>query len=322
LRLLQYVEGIKAFRGVAFLIPTNALASLATIGLTAEQAAAVADMLRAVEDATRAEANSAIEARRASESARTRRYRERGGGDIPPELRDAVFKRDGFRCVYCESADHLQCDHDIPVSKGGETTLGNLVTACRVCNARKKDRDRKAFVRGMSKGNPRTSEDNRETSADTPAPNREVSPTPPLEINPTPTTSLRSVSVSAREAFDRFWSVWPNKVGRPSAERSFAKVAAEVDAIVSGVAAYVREKPADRPWLNPATFLNQRRWEDRPAAPPCGARAGPNGSKQSRLDRDADYIRKMMGTDDEPRPNQAPDFFDGPTIDAVATRVS
>lgn len=160
------------------------------------------------------------------------------------------------------------------------------------------------------------------TARDPPAPNREVSPTPPLEINPTPTTSLRSVSVSAREAFDRFWSVWPNKVGRPSAERSFAKVAAEVDAIVSGVAAYVREKPADRPWLNPATFLNQRRWEDRPAAPPCGARAGPNGSKQSRLDRDADYIRKMMGTDDEPRPNQAPDFFDGPTIDAVATRVS
>jgi hypothetical protein len=178
--------------------------------------------------------------------------------------------------------------------------------------AEKADQRRRATVARQSTDSPATS----------PAPNREVSPTPPLEINPTPTTSLRSVSVSAREAFDRFWSVWPNKVGRPSAERSFAKVAAEVDAIVSGVAAYVREKPADRPWLNPATFLNQRRWEDRPAAPPCGARAGPNGSKQSRLDRDADYIRKMMGTDDEPRPNQAPDFFDGPTIDAVATRVS
>ncbi len=178
--------------------------------------------------------------------------------------------------------------------------------------AEKADQRRRATVARLSTDSPATS----------PAPNREVSPTPPLEINPTPTTSLRSVSVSAREAFDRFWSVWPNKVGRPSAERSFAKVAAEVDAIVSGVAAYVREKPADRPWLNPATFLNQRRWEDRPAAPPCGARAGPNGSKQSRLDRDADYIRKMMGTDDEPRPNQAPDFFDGPTIDAVATRVS
>ncbi len=229
------------------MIPTNALASLATIGLTTEQASAVADMLRAVEDATRAEANSAIDARRASDRARKERQRHGKSRDI--------------------TGQHV-------------------------------------------------------TERDTPLPNREVSPTPPLEINPTPTTLLRSVSVSAREAFDRFWSVWPNKVGRPSAERSFAKVAAEVDAIVCGVAAYVRDKPADRPWLNPATFLNQRRWEDRPAAPPCGARAGPNGSKQSRLDRDADYIRKMMGTDDEPRPNQAPDFFDGPTIDAVATRVS
>ena len=39
-------------------------------------------------------------------------------------------------------------------------------------------------------------------------------------------------------------------------------------------------------------------------------------------DRDAECIRKLMETDDEPRPSQAPYFFDGTTIDAVATRVS
>ena len=76
-----------------------------------------------------------------------------------------------------------------------------------------------------------------------------------------------------KRAFDRFWNVWPNRVGKPAAERSFAKVAGEVEAIIAGVAAYVRDKPADRPWLNPATFLNQRRWEDAPAALPQG---GPN----------------------------------------------
>jgi hypothetical protein len=27
----------------------------------------------------------------------------------------------------------------------------------------------------------------------------------------------------------------------------------------------MREKPADRQWLNPDTFLNQQRWEDKPA---------------------------------------------------------
>ena len=69
-----------------------------------------------------------------------------------------------------------------------------------------------------------------------------------------------------KRAFDRFWNAWPNRVGKPAAERSFAKVADELDAILAGVAAYVRDKPADRPWLNPATFLNQRRWEDAPAS--------------------------------------------------------
>ena len=51
------------------------------------------------------------------------------------------------------------------------------------------------------------------------------------------------------------------------------------------------------------------------------AKAQPN-SRQARIDRDAECIRRYMGTDDEPRPSQAPDFFDGATIDAVATRIS
>lgn len=67
------------------------------------------------------------------------------------------------------------------------------------------------------------------------------------------------------DAFARFWQAWPNKVGKPAAERAFKKVAHELDDILAGIDRYVRSKPADRPWLNPATFLNQRRWEDQPA---------------------------------------------------------
>jgi hypothetical protein len=70
---------------------------------------------------------------------------------------------------------------------------------------------------------------------------------------------------SAADAFNRFWSVWPHKVGKPDAARSFLRVAGEVDAIISGVERYIRDKPPDRSWLNPGTFLNQRRWEDQPA---------------------------------------------------------
>jgi hypothetical protein len=67
------------------------------------------------------------------------------------------------------------------------------------------------------------------------------------------------------DAFHRFWSAWPNKVGKPAAERAFAKHAHEIDAILEGVRRYIDAKPPERPWLNPATFLNQRRWEDEPA---------------------------------------------------------
>lgn len=66
-------------------------------------------------------------------------------------------------------------------------------------------------------------------------------------------------------SFERFWSAFPNKVGKPAALKAFQKVAREIDAILEGVERYIREKPSDRPWLNPSTFLNQRRWEDQPA---------------------------------------------------------
>jgi hypothetical protein len=67
--------------------------------------------------------------------------------------------------------------------------------------------------------------------------------------------------------FEAFWKIWPNKVGKPAALKAFRSAVkrAEPGVICDGVIAYERNKPPDRPWLNPATFLNQNRWEDRPA---------------------------------------------------------
>lgn len=56
-------------------------------------------------------------------------------------LRKAVFKRDGFQCVYCGSlSGPFECDHVFPISKGGADDLDNLVTACRSCNRSKRDK--------------------------------------------------------------------------------------------------------------------------------------------------------------------------------------
>ena len=42
---------------------------------------------------------------------RVRRYRERGGGNIPLELRNEVLNRDQYTCQDCGSQDHLHIDH-------------------------------------------------------------------------------------------------------------------------------------------------------------------------------------------------------------------
>lgn len=71
-----------------------------------------------------------------------------------------------------------------------------------------------------------------------------------------------------QDEFVRFWSVWPNRVGKPDAQKAYRaarKKGHRQDAILAGVETYIRTKPADRPWLNPGTYLRQERWNDQPA---------------------------------------------------------
>lgn len=56
---------------------------------------------------------------------------------IPESIRSQVWRRDGGKCVECESTQNLQFDHIIPVSKGGATTVENLQILCRQCNLSK-----------------------------------------------------------------------------------------------------------------------------------------------------------------------------------------
>jgi 5-methylcytosine-specific restriction endonuclease McrA len=53
-------------------------------------------------------------------------------------LRDAVFLRDSYSCVYCGAdGPTFHCDHIIPVSRGGRSLMENLATACGPCNVSK-----------------------------------------------------------------------------------------------------------------------------------------------------------------------------------------
>lgn len=61
---------------------------------------------------------------------------------ISKRVRFEVFKRDSFKCQYCGKSSPeviLHIDHIKPVSKGGDNSMVNLVTACDSCNLGKSD---------------------------------------------------------------------------------------------------------------------------------------------------------------------------------------
>ncbi len=66
---------------------------------------------------------------------------QRGVGSryIPADVRSEVWYRDGGKCVICGATEYLEFDHNIPLSKGGATSVENLQILCRKCNSEKSD---------------------------------------------------------------------------------------------------------------------------------------------------------------------------------------
>jgi 5-methylcytosine-specific restriction endonuclease McrA len=53
-------------------------------------------------------------------------------------IRADIFERDDYTCQYCGAHGvALECDHIVPVVKGGTHGTDNLKTACRACNRSK-----------------------------------------------------------------------------------------------------------------------------------------------------------------------------------------
>lgn len=81
-------------------------------------------------------------------------------------------------------------------------------------------------------------------------------------------TKSNSISESNTNAtaFERFWAVYPKKVGKQAALSAFKKVKVPVDTLIAAVEAQKRSKQWTRDngqyIPNPATWLNQGRWED------------------------------------------------------------
>jgi hypothetical protein len=69
-----------------------------------------------------------------------------------------------------------------------------------------------------------------------------------------------------QEAFERFWAVYPKKVGKEAARRAFLKVKVPTNTLIAAISAQKRStqwtRDNGRYIPNPATWLNQGRWED------------------------------------------------------------
>lgn len=71
---------------------------------------------------------------------------------------------------------------------------------------------------------------------------------------------------NARGAFDVFWDAYPKKVGKAQAKKSFAKVKVPLQTLLSAIEVQKQstqwQKDGGQYIPNPATWLNQGRWED------------------------------------------------------------
>jgi hypothetical protein len=98
------------------------------------------------------------------------------------------------------------------------------------------------------------------------------------------------------DCMQAFWKLWPHKVGKPAALKALrsALKRATIAEILEGVGNYIRDKPPDRHWLNPATFLNQSRWEDQPAT------VSPHAKPKSAIIQAADDLCQKIASFDGP----------------------
>ena len=92
-------------------------------------------------------------------------------------------------------------------------------------------------------------------------------PEPPARRNRT--ASATTAKDRIRERFAEFWATYPKKQGKGAAEKAFLKISPTASLHETMIAA-IRAAVLSRQWReqngrfipNPATWLNQRRWED------------------------------------------------------------
>jgi hypothetical protein len=110
--------------------------------------------------------------------------------------------------------------------------------------------------------------------------------------------TTRAMRADAPSGFIEFWAQYPNRIGRGAAVKAFVKARSKADqvTIMAGLARYAA-KQDDRPWCNPATWLNQERWLDAPAA------QGPPAAKEHKNHDFINAFAQVLNAPDSGNPD-------------------
>jgi hypothetical protein len=186
----------------------------------------------------------------------TQRLREKNGFGsryVPDQIRREVWIRDGGKCRNCGGTENLEYDHINPVSRGGQSSEGNIQLLCRPCNRKKRTKTAEQLATPVS------------ACAGRAYPEAEAETETEAEKK-----TLRVASDTT--AFVRFWEAWPDSP-RKVAKAKCAEVwkRKHLDSAVDQIVAHVSATKGSNQWQRgyepaPLTYLNQRRWEDGPAS--------------------------------------------------------
>ncbi len=117
------------------------------------------------------------------------------------------------------------------------------------------------------KGERTSANDEKETAESKSRKSRTPSLAGPPEGNPSP--DIPRAPSPCDERFEQFWTVYPRKVGKGAARKAFAKIKPSEELLKRMVTAVIVQSKTEM-WTkdkgqyipNPATWLNQERWED------------------------------------------------------------
>lgn len=109
-----------------------------------------------------------------------------------------------------------------------------------------------------------------------------------------------SIYRSNPDGFDRFWEVYPRKVGKPKAKTAFARAASSTDpeTIIAGAQAY-RDDPnrTDEFTAHPTTWINREGWND----DPLPTRGDSSNRAQDRFDSHRGVVSELAVMDGDNR---------------------